>query len=433
MMNGNMRLRLGLLTFVLLVLSGCKHGISNRSESPPAPGLGTPVRVSLGDGSAAEPAIALSPDGGGFVVWVSHDPNGKADVMIARFSADGQTESAPVRVNSQPGIATAWRGDPPTVAVAADHTIFVAWTAKVDSTSAHATDVYLSASRDNGRTFADPVKVNDDIKPAVHGMHSLTITKDGRIYLAWLDERNVSPMPAMDMKTNQRTSGHHMESNRELFIASSSDGGHTFSANQRVATNVCPCCKTALAMDNDGRVYVSWRQVLPGDFRHIAIASSIDEGRTFSEMKVVSDDQWMLAGCPVSGPALALSQDGTLRVLWYSAGKNGETGLYSSESKDHGQSFGQRVLIAGGETFGTPVLLKAGNYFTSVWGAISGKVMIESLSSNDARPAEAFQIVNGELPAAATISGNLFVAYIQKSDQNQAIWIATVKQDHSSY
>src|SRR6185295_16234678 len=214
MMSGNIRRRIGIFTFVLLAISGCKHGTRDKSMSAPAPGWGAPVRVSLGDGDAAEPAIAASPNGGVYVVWINHDQNGKADVMSARVGNDGRMENAPVRVNSQPGIATAWRGDPPTVAVAPDNTVYVGWTAKVDSASGHATNVYLSSSRDNCRTFAEPVKVNDDTTPAVHGMHSLTIAKDGRIYVAWLDERNIDPEPAMDMKTNQRSSGHHMESNR---------------------------------------------------------------------------------------------------------------------------------------------------------------------------------------------------------------------------
>jgi hypothetical protein len=41
-------------------------------------------------------------------------------------------------------------------------------------------------------------------------MHSLAISKDGRIYAAWLDERNVhAPMPST------KGEGHHMESNRD--------------------------------------------------------------------------------------------------------------------------------------------------------------------------------------------------------------------------
>jgi hypothetical protein len=72
-----------------------------------------------------------------------------------------------------------------------------------------------------------------------------------------------------------------MESNRELFVAFSTDSGKTFSPNRKVAENACPCCKTALAVSADGTLYASWRQVLPGNFRHIAVANSTDGGVKF--------------------------------------------------------------------------------------------------------------------------------------------------------
>jgi hypothetical protein len=199
---------------------------------------------------SAEPAIAASPDGSVYVVWVNHTPNAQADVMLANFNANGEMQGTAVRVNQKPGITTAWRGDPPTIAVAPDQTVFVGWTARANLGSGHATDLYLSASKDHGKTFGEATKVNDDTKPGVHGMHSLTVGNDGRIYMAWLDERNITPMVMKEKKTD-KNSGRHMESNREVFVASSIDGGRTFTANQRVATEACPCCKTSLAMSSE--------------------------------------------------------------------------------------------------------------------------------------------------------------------------------------
>lgn len=406
-----------IIALLALAVSACK------SAPKPVAGLGTPTRLSPGDVEGAEPAMAAAPDGGVYVAWVNHGPKSQGDVMLARFSSDGAVQGSAVRVNSQPGAATAWRGDPPTIAVAADKTVFVGWTARVDSESGHATDIYLSASRDEGRTFGAAIKVNDDQRPGVHGMHSLAAGKDGRIYVAWLDERNIVAEPAMDPKMNKGTGGHHMESNREVFIASSSDGGRTFSTNKRVAGNVCPCCKTALAIAADGRVYLSWRQVLPGDFRHIAVASSTDQAQTFSEPKIVSDDQWMIPGCPVSGAAMSVSNDGALRVLWYSDGKNGETGLYSSESKDAGRSFGPRTLVSKGETRGTPVLLSNANGLAAVWGGVDNTILAASVNGKSGP----LTLSRGELPAAVETPTKLFTAYIAKADQHQAVWIVSAK------
>jgi BNR repeat-like domain len=404
---------------ILVALSGCKTG------SRQVPGASAPVRLSSGNVDGAEPAIAGDADGSVYVAWVNHGETRAADVMVARFTSDGTMQGAAVRVNPGPGIATAWRGDPPTIAVASDRTVFVGWTARVETEVGHATEIYVSASRDQARTFSQPVKVNDDKGPADHGMHSLAIGTDGRVYVAWLDERNIAPMPATDKKMKEGTSGHHMESNREVFIASSGDGGRTFSANKLVATDACPCCKTALAVGGDGRVYVSWRQVLPGDFRHIAVASSNDQGLSFSEPKIVSDDQWMIAGCPVSGPAMLAGADGRLRVLWYSAGKNGETGLYVSESTDAGKTFGPRLLISKGETRGTPVLVKAGIGVAAVWQGNGTQIMAALFYQNSTAAPQT--ISSGGLPAAVETPTHLFTAYIAKAER-PAVWVVSTRR-----
>lgn len=200
--------------------------------------------------------------------------------------------------------------------------------------------------------------------------------------------------------------GHQMESNREVFISSSSDGGRSFSANKRIATDACPCCKTSMAIGKDGRLYLSWRQVLQGDFRHIALSSSVDGGNTFTKPVVVSDDQWMLRGCPVTGAALLPKEDGTLRVLWYAAGEKGEHGIYWSESKDGGQTFSRRTLLAATSARGTPAFTGdgSGGGTWGIWeGNENGTTHVRATRFGDNKPESEMSIFGdpGELPAAA--------------------------------
>ncbi len=328
------------------------------------------VLVSAEGEKAAEPSVATSPDGAVYVAWVGHGAGKEADVWLARFDGEGRRAGEATRVNPSVGGATAWRGDPPCVAVAPDGAVYVAWTARAGE-AVHATTLYLSASRDGGKSFGPPVKVNDDAGVCVHGMHSLAVGRDGRVYLAWLDERNLishgatkhgdGAQKAGEQAGAKKTSGGmHGEQNREVFFAASADGGRTFSRNRLVASEACPCCKTALAVSGEGRVYVGWRQVLPGDFRHIAVASTADGGETFAAPTVVSDDRWELRACPVSGPALAAGDGGALRVLWYTAGEAGRPGLYDSESNDGGRTFGPRRVLKEGNLRGTPLLLAGG-------------------------------------------------------------------------
>ena len=383
------------------------------------------MRVSAEKSEAAEPAVAGARDGTVYAAWVEHRGR-EADVWLAHFDAEAKPLASPTRVNPNAGEATAWRGDPPTLAVAPDGTVYVGWTAR-DEAAPHATTLYLSASHDGGRSFGTPAKVNDDAKHCVHGMHSLAVGEGGRVYVAWLDERNIAaPKPAEGGPSHM-----HSESNREVFFASSEDGGRTFTPNMKVAGEACPCCKTSLAVGDDGRVYAAWRQVLPGNLRHIAVASSDDGGHAFSTPAVVSDDRWELQGCPVSGPSLAAA-GGALRVLWYTAGEAGRPGLYWSESRDGGRTFSpRRALADAGGGRGTPVLLRDAGGFKAVWEGSEGTTPVALTvglkdEGNASEPSTLPSTLEGTgaLPAAAEAGGRLFVAYIAGGEGEHAVWLA---------
>lgn len=415
------KLTIGVLCLIVcsLFLSGCNR--STAHEATEAKLTPAPLQLSADGVDAAEPSTAVAADGNFYVAWVNHEVKNQADVMLARFDAHGKASSAPVRVNPQAGIATAWRGDQPNVAVAKNGSVYVVWTARVESDGKKGTDLYLSVSNDMGQTFAAPVKINDDKSPAEHGMHSLDVGDDGRIYVSWLDERNVH-VP----KPSTKAEGHHMESNRELFIADSSDGGRTFSRNRKVAADACPCCKTALAVAPDGTVYISWRHVLPGNFRHIAVTSSSDAGATFSKPVIVSDDKWMLQGCPVSGPSLS-AEGGVLKVLWYAAGEGNAPGLYFAESRDKGQSFSPRQLLAQEGVRGTPVLAANGGSDVAIWEMTGGAAAETKFRKLENESAAISVGTNAELPAAVAGKDGLFVAYVSKVKEKRSVWL--VKAD----
>ena len=400
-----------ILLLALCCVAGCKRVATMKGAEVHKPA--GPVQISAPGVDAAEPATAAAADGTFYVTWVNHDAK-SADVMLAHFHRDGAMRGAPVRVNRQQGVATAWRGDQPSIAVAPDGAVYVLWTASVDSGDKHGTDIYLSTSNDRGQSFASEVKVNDDKAPGAHGMHSLAVAVDGRIYAAWLDERNVHTP-----KSSMKGEGHHMESNRDLFVSYSTDGGRTFSVNRKVASEVCPCCKTALAVSADGTLYAGWRQVLPGSFRHIAVASSNDGGTSFSKPIVVSDDRWVLQGCPVSGPALSVDRrSGSLKVVWYAAGEGTAPGIYFAESKDKGLTFTPRQLLSQESVRGTPSL--TANQIALWQTAETAETKMRPLGSAGA----ALSVTtNAELPAGVFSNGNLFVAYIGNEKERRSIWL----------
>ena len=65
-----------------------------------------------------------------------------------------------------------------------------------------------------------------------------------------------------------------------------------------------------------GAVYAAWRHVYEGNVRDIAFTKSPDGGRSFAQPLRVSDDRWVLDGCPENGPAMAVDTDKRIHIVW---------------------------------------------------------------------------------------------------------------------
>ena len=399
------------------------------------------IQISAPEIDAAEPAIAAASDGGVFVVWVEHGAGKTADVFLQKFDAEGKPAGEKNRVNPNASEATAWRGDPPTIKVGADGVIYVGWTKRVKTETASGTDYYVSVSRDGGKTFQSNAKVNDDNMPASHGMHSLTIDKSGKIYAAWLDERNIKkPAHAQNETSNNfafvkalhtpspKQADEEAEPNSEVFFAVSSDGGKSFSPNKKLAHEVCPCCKTAVLAATDGKIYIAWRQVVGDNFRHIAVASSADGGENFTAPTIISDDRWQIAGCPVSGASLVSGKDNIVRAAWFSAGAAGVPGIYQTSSTDGGKTFAPRVLVNEGFSPISPQFITDETNVSHVaWASGAKQVFFAEAATPETVGKAVPAIDSASYFAAANSKGKLFAVYV-KNEAKSSVRLTQIKQ-----
>lgn len=369
---------------------------------------GKALRVSPEGVEASEPAIAAGTDGRVFVAYVQK--SGEAGDLFVRAYDPGKGElGEPVRVNPTPGQARTWYGDPPTIAVAPSGAMHVGWTAKYPD-GARGTMLFMSVSRDGGRTFEEPVRVDDDPEPASHGMHSMAIGADGRVHFAWLDERYLRTK-----KRAARRSGHspvlaffnhtpipEREPNAELYFATSSEDGRSFGRNLRVEGDVCPCCKTSVLVSPGGRVLIGYRKVFPGEMRHIAVSRSWDGGATFEGPVQVSDDRWHIEACPVSGPAMRADGE-AVRIAWFAGGEAEPKGIYTSQTVDDGATFAPRALVAETDAGGSPAWAGAGLLWSAearigMWNAGGTSMLAEgrSVVATDANGRACYAFVSTE-------------------------------------
>src|SRR5690606_35627421 len=84
--------------------------------------------------------------------------------------------------------------------------------------------------------------------------------------------------------------------------------------------------------------------IFNGTVRDFARIVSSDSGKTFSVPRMVSNDNWIVDGCPHTGASMSADSD-RLEVVWFTAG--GRPGLYYSFSSDGGDTFASREFISG--------------------------------------------------------------------------------------
>jgi hypothetical protein len=180
-----------------------------------------------------------------------------------------------------------------------------------------------------GESFESPVRIDDKVTPAFSGYVSMGLAPDGDIYLVWLDARDEAETP----------------DTFSAYLAKSTNKGASFSRNIRIARSVCPCCRPNLSFGPGGELIVFWRKVYPGSIRDITSAMSSDGGASFSEPVRVAVDDWVLEGCPDSGPATARS--GTrVYVAWLTEGSPERSGVRLTWSDDAGRTWAPAVLAS---------------------------------------------------------------------------------------
>jgi hypothetical protein len=266
--------------------------------------------------AAQKPRLARSASGILSVLAVA-DFEGRRSLVYARSQDDGDHFSASIRVSDEKSSVIASGENVPSLIQVASG-VYAAWQEKTPE-GRHR--IVFARSTDMGASFGKPVEVSDHKGGSFNGFSAMNVAPNGDIYVIWLDGRD-EPEP---------------EGTLALYLAKSSDGGNSFTANTRVALGACPCCRPAIAFGKTGQVYVSWRKVFDGDIRDVVLAVSRDGGRTFSASKKVGEDKWVLHGCPDSGPSMVSIGD-RLYIAWFSEG-NHTSGIRVTTSDDGGKNF----------------------------------------------------------------------------------------------
>lgn len=165
-----------------------------------------------------------------------------------------------------------------------------------------------------------------------HGFVSAIPVSDTTYLVSWLDGRNTG-------------GGGHDHSEHagamSIRVAEVNLNGKVI-RDELLDDKTCDCCQTTSALTDQGPVVI-YRNRSDEEIRDIAITRLVN-GK-WTDPKIIHDDGWKIAGCPVNGPRAA-AINSTVLVGWFTA--SGESPKVQFAFSDNsGESFKAPVTING--------------------------------------------------------------------------------------
>ncbi len=292
-------------------------------------------------------------------------------IYVSHSDDRGASFSAPVAVNKVAEDAEFNGENRPKIVVDTNGEIYVSWTLK---TSPRFTgEIRFSRSLDGGLSFEEPRTINDDQLFAGHRFESLFLTESGKLYISWIDKR--------DLEASLAESRDY--AGAAVYYAVSEDGGETFSPNYRVANHSCECCRIAIAPSGPDNIAILWRQIFGETTRDHAIAQLTPDGQVLENHRA-SYDEWQINACPHHGPTMVKSaKSGDYHMSWFTNGDLHQGIYYARFSFDSGSP--EHVFrVDGNPGAGHPFLAEFRDTLYLVWKGFDGKQsMIQVIESRD--------------------------------------------------
>jgi hypothetical protein len=288
-----------------------------------------PLPLSSASSEAESVYFTRNEDNQPVVAWTERTKDGLI-FQYAVLSADGGDVGERIHVPIPPDAATHAEGMPK-VAFKSDGTIIAGYETKSPTQeNKYAGAVMYTTSSDGGNTWSRPMFVHSDtVAGRSRSFFDFEQLPDGEIGAAWLD-----------IKINKEKKG------RSVRFARTTKGS-AFSNEILVDSTACECCRMDVNTDASKNVHIAYRGLKAGTMgktiRDITLATSTDQGLTFSVPKRISADNWAIDGCPHTGPSLS-SDAHNIHALWYTEG--GSTGVFYANSPVTQSAFTSRESIA---------------------------------------------------------------------------------------
>lgn len=256
--------------------------------------------------------------------WVRQDSaDGMAKVCYAVYSDSSKTFGQPHVVPPAVGVEPHGE-DMPKIIFRKNGSILVVYSVKAPRPDNPYTGaVYYTQSFDGGAHWTpEQPLVKDTALSFDQRYFDLDLLPDGEVGIVWLN---------------------NSEPHGSTLYFASTQGDQGFSPGKIIGRHTCQCCRTDLMTDSSGRIHVAWRDILGDSVRDMDYCYSADSGKTFSAPVRISPDNWVVNGCPHTGPSMAMNKDG-LHFAWFTMGGSG--GIYYCHTDNNGLTFSARQPVS---------------------------------------------------------------------------------------
>ena len=252
--------------------------------------------------------------------WLETD-NDEPALKFAERTATGWTQPVKIASGEDWFITEA---DTPSVLRLSNGALVADWM-QSSSDEFEASNLRLSYSKDDGKTWSKTFLPHHDGTITQHAFATLFELANGNLGVVWLDGR----LTVKDREHGPMTLRYGAYNAQWAQV---SDRG--------IDVKVCDCCTTSVAMTADGPIAV-YRNRTDDEIRDIYVTRYENGGWTAG--KTVHDDGWSIHACPVNGPSIS-ANGRNVAVAWFVA-KNDQGQAFAAFSNDAGRTWGQPIRL----------------------------------------------------------------------------------------
>ena len=274
------------------------------------------------DNSNAQPNL-VSYNGSLSLSWISSKEENRASLNYSQYKEGRWIK--PQVITSGSDWFVNWADFP---AHAINQDLIITSHLKKSASGTYTYDVVLNLQKLSGEKIRENFLLNTDGVKAEHGFVSIMANNEKGFFITWLDGRNT---------IEKKLEGDHKP--MTIRFAEITDKGDVIKESELDAST-CDCCQTSIAITNDGPIVV-YRDRSEEEVRDIYIVKNING--TWEKPNAVHDDGWIINGCPVNGPKVAVNSK-NLAVSWFTVSNNHPL-VNVSFSKNNGNSFGAPLKV----------------------------------------------------------------------------------------